>query len=222
MTTASASWASVGGPARCRTPGRGAASFAGTSHTCSPSASRRCAIGRPAPFATSIAQTRSGHCCRASPESPRCSSGTRRWRGAPPACSEDGQTLFRAERTLLEPRLAAVPGRAACQTRATPRSSRGWAADERAVRPSTNPRLTGQPAPGSKTAEERASLTLPASHVCRSRQVASSSIRPAMSAGCASRGHQPDLFGSGSRAGLVGVGADAPCLAPVVARAERG
>src|SRR5689334_3162531 len=58
-------------------------------------------------------------------------------------------TLFRAEQTLLEPRLAAVPGRNARQMRATPVPSQVGSRDESGL-PGTYPRLTGQPGPGKK------------------------------------------------------------------------
>ena len=59
--TACASWASVLLLWPVSNNRARADSLAGTSTTCSPSASIRCANGRPAPLLPSIAQTRSGH-----------------------------------------------------------------------------------------------------------------------------------------------------------------
>ena len=60
--TACASTASVLRPCPVSSTRTRAVSFAGTSHTASPSASSRCDSGRPAPSAPSTAHTRSGHC----------------------------------------------------------------------------------------------------------------------------------------------------------------
>ena len=59
--TACASWASVLRLCPVSNNRARAESLAGTSTTCSPSASSRCANGRPAPLLPSTAQTRSGH-----------------------------------------------------------------------------------------------------------------------------------------------------------------
>ena len=56
-----ASWASVLRLCPVSNNRTRAASFAGTSTTCSPASRRRCASGRPTPFAPSTAHTRSGH-----------------------------------------------------------------------------------------------------------------------------------------------------------------
>ena len=61
IAMACASWASVLRLWPVSNSRTRAASFAGTSTTCSPSARSRCASGRPAPLAPSTAQTRSGH-----------------------------------------------------------------------------------------------------------------------------------------------------------------
>jgi hypothetical protein len=134
-----------------------AANSAGTSSTRSPSASSRCATGRPTPLAPSTAQptpgpatdgrpsTCRGSCrcrcrtcqsraaprgCRGPRSSPTaCADPSRSPPGASPSssprsgwsCQRGRATLFRAEQTLLQPRLAAVPGRVARHERATPR-----------------------------------------------------------------------------------------------------
>ena len=179
ITTAWASVTSVLRPCPVSNTRARAASLAGTSSTRSPSASSRCASGRPVPFAPSIAQIRSGHCratcrnarypsvvignvptTRSTSRVSRASNVTDRLCGSTPMITRSitaasssprtisGQrgraTLLRAEQTLLEPRLAAVPGQAARHGRATPQRS-GWAADRESVRPGTYPQ-TDRPA----------------------------------------------------------------------------
>jgi GAF domain-containing protein len=145
ITTACASVASVLRPCPVSNTRALAANLAGTSSTRSPSASSRCATGRPTPPAPSTAHTRSGHCranrsidrypvlltgkvpvARSTSRPSRASIVTDRLCGSipitirstsrPPRLSSipywrGRATLFRAEQTLLEPRLTAAPGR---------------------------------------------------------------------------------------------------------------
>jgi hypothetical protein len=63
--------------------------------------------------------------------------------------SEDGQRCYERQQTLLEPRLAAVPGQAARHERATPCDQNGQPQARASDRAPTR-RLTGQPAQGNK------------------------------------------------------------------------